>query len=57
MITAMERLVAAINGEPSDRIPIFCNMIDQGARELNISIKDYYSNGFKKNFPASGKIN
>jgi len=45
MITGMERLVAAIKGEKSDRIPVFCNLIDQGARELGISIREYYSKG------------
>jgi len=45
MITGMDRLVAAINGETSDRIPIFCNLIDQGAKELGLSIEEYYSNG------------
>ena len=45
MITGMERLVAAINGEQSDRIPVFCNLIDQGARELGMPIEEYYSDG------------
>lgn len=45
MITGMDRLVAAINGEKSDRIPVFCNIFDQGATELGISIKEYYSDG------------
>jgi uroporphyrinogen decarboxylase len=30
---------------PSDRIPLFCNLLDQGARELGMSIEDYYANG------------
>lgn len=45
MITGMERLTAAINGEKSDRIPVFCNLIDQGARELGLPIKEYFSDG------------
>ncbi|ATX78674.1 uroporphyrinogen decarboxylase [Mariprofundus aestuarium] len=46
MITGMDRLVAAINGEKSDRIPVFCNLLDQGAAELGISsLEEYYSNG------------
>lgn len=45
MITAMERLVAAIDGERSDRIPVFCNLIDQGAREMGISLREYYADG------------
>lgn len=45
MITGMDRLVAAINGRPSDRIPVFCNMSDQGAKELGMSPEEYYSKG------------
>ena len=45
MITGMDRLVAAINGDKSDRIPVFCNLIDQGAKELNLPIKEYFSRG------------
>ncbi len=45
MITGMERLVAAINGETSDRIPVFCNLIDQGAKELGLPLKEYFSKG------------
>jgi uroporphyrinogen decarboxylase len=41
----MERLAAAINGTPADRIPVFCNLLDQGARELGLSIKEYYQRG------------
>ena len=39
-----ERLQALSTGQPVDRIPIFCNLLDQGAAELGISIKDYYAN-------------
>jgi len=45
MITGMDRLVAAIKGEKSDRIPVFCNMIDQGAKEMGMSPEEYYSKG------------
>jgi uroporphyrinogen-III decarboxylase len=45
MITGMERLAAAIRGETSDRIPVFCNLIDQGAAELGMTPRDYYSKG------------
>jgi uroporphyrinogen decarboxylase len=46
MMTGMDRLVAAINGEKSDRIPVFCNLLDQGAKELGISsLEKYYANG------------
>jgi uroporphyrinogen decarboxylase len=45
MTTSMERLVAAANGKIIDRIPVFCNLLDQGARELGMSIEEYFSNG------------
>ncbi|MBN2712217.1 MAG: uroporphyrinogen decarboxylase family protein [Planctomycetes bacterium] len=46
MTTGMERLAAAVKGARSDRIPVFCNLFDQGARELGISsIEEYYSKG------------
>ena len=45
MMTGMERLKAAINGTPADRIPVFCNLLDQGAAHLGLSLKEYYSNG------------
>lgn len=45
MMTALEILAAAINGTPAPRIPIFCNLLDQGARELGMSQKEYYSRG------------
>jgi uroporphyrinogen-III decarboxylase len=53
MITGMERLVAAINGEKSDRIPVFCNLLDQGAKELGLSLKEYYSKG---EYVAEGQL-
>ncbi len=45
MMTGMERLAAAINNTPADRIPVFCNLLDQGARELGMSIREYYQRG------------
>lgn len=45
MMTGMERLVAAMNGTPFDRIPVFCNLLDQGAKELGISLEEYYAHG------------
>src|SRR3989339_589442 len=45
MANSMERLVAALQGKPSDRIPVFCNLLDQGAKELGISLEEYYTNG------------
>jgi uroporphyrinogen-III decarboxylase len=43
MISAMERLAATINGQPTDRIPVFSVLLDQGAREMGMSLEDYYS--------------
>jgi len=45
MTTGMDRLVAAINGDDCDRAPVFSIMLDQGARELGISLEAYYSRG------------
>lgn len=45
MTTGMERVVAAIAGKPSDRIPVFGALFDQGARELGIPLKAYYARG------------
>ncbi|MBU0475640.1 MAG: uroporphyrinogen decarboxylase family protein [Bacteroidetes bacterium] len=53
MITGMDRLIAAVNGEKSDRIPVFCNMFDQGAKELGMSLKEYYSKG---EYVAEGQL-
>lgn len=53
MITGTDRLMAAINGTPSDRIPVFCNLIDQGAKELKMPIREYFSKG---EYVAEGQI-
>jgi uroporphyrinogen decarboxylase len=44
-ITSMDRLVAAANGKILDHIPVFCNLLDQGACELDLSIEEYFSKG------------
>jgi uroporphyrinogen-III decarboxylase len=44
-MTPLEILVAAIGGQPAPRIPVFCNLLDQGARELGLSQRDYYASG------------
>jgi uroporphyrinogen decarboxylase len=44
-MTGIERLAAAMRGAPADRIPVFCNLLDQGARELGASPREYYSRG------------
>lgn len=45
VITGMERLVAAIKGEKSDRVPVFCNLLDQGAAIMGMDQREYYSSG------------
>ncbi|MDA8429752.1 MAG: uroporphyrinogen decarboxylase family protein [Geobacteraceae bacterium] len=45
MMTGMQRLTAAINGTLADRIPVFCNLLDQGARELGLPLEEYYRSG------------
>ena len=53
MITGMDRPIAAVKGEVSDRIPVFCNLLDQGANELGMSLKEYYSKG---EYVAEGQL-
>ena len=53
MITGIERLIAAANGDVLDRIPVFCNQLDQGARELGLSLEEYYSKG---EYVAEGQL-
>lgn len=45
MITGMDRLRAAVTRSPCDRIPVFCNLLDQGARELGVPLREYYASG------------
>ncbi len=58
MITGIERLNAAIKGKILDRIPVFCNLLDQGAEELRLSLEEYYSKGIcrRRANPDAGKI-
>jgi uroporphyrinogen decarboxylase len=44
-MTPLQILVASIDGTPAPRIPVFCNLLDQGARELGMHQKDYYASG------------
>jgi uroporphyrinogen decarboxylase len=44
-MTPLQILDAATNGTPAPRIPIFCNLLDQGPLELGMSPRDYYANG------------
>ncbi|WP_227657415.1 uroporphyrinogen decarboxylase family protein [Candidatus Magnetaquicoccus inordinatus] len=45
MMTSMEIVRAALQGNPAPRIPIFCNLLDQGAPELGMSQAEYYARG------------
>ena len=42
-MTSMERIGALAQGQLPDRVPIVCNLFEQGATELGTTIKDYYS--------------
>ena len=44
-MTPLEILVAAAKGSPAPRIPVFCNLLDHGARALGMAQKDYYASG------------
>jgi uroporphyrinogen-III decarboxylase len=44
-MTATDRLGATIAGRPVDRIPVFCNLLDQGPRELGMRPREYFSRG------------
>lgn len=45
MTCGMERFGALMSGRIPDRVPIVCNLLDQGAKELGISLREYYSRG------------
>lgn len=45
MTTGMERFGALMTGATPDRVPIVCNLLDQGAGELGVALKHYYSSG------------
>ncbi|HEX8989663.1 MAG TPA: uroporphyrinogen decarboxylase family protein [Rhodocyclaceae bacterium] len=44
-MTPLEILAAAVAGAPAPRIPVFCNLLDHGARELGMSQREYYRKG------------
>jgi uroporphyrinogen decarboxylase len=44
-MTPLQIMNAAINGDPAPRIPIFCNLLDHGARELNMHPRQFFANG------------
>jgi uroporphyrinogen decarboxylase len=45
MISPLNRLIMTAQGDSTDRIPVFCNLIDQGAAEMGMTLKKYYSKG------------
>lgn len=45
MTSGMERFRAVMSGRTPDRVPIVCNLLDQGARELGVPLRDYYASG------------
>lgn len=44
-MTPLQILAAAIEGRPAPRIPVFCNLFDQGPRALRLPARDYYLSG------------
>ncbi len=44
-MTPLQITLAAATGSPAPRIPIYCNLLDQGARELGMSQPEYYARG------------
>jgi uroporphyrinogen decarboxylase len=44
-MTPLEILSATIEGRPAPRIPVFCNLLDQGAWETGTLQQAYYGNG------------
>jgi len=45
MTSGMDRFGALMTGQTPDRVPIVCNLLDQGATELGISLREYYASG------------
>lgn len=52
-MTSRERINALINGSLPDRVPVFCTLLEQGAREMGMSIQEYYSRG---EYVAEGQL-
>ncbi|HEY3381615.1 MAG TPA: uroporphyrinogen decarboxylase family protein [Vicinamibacterales bacterium] len=44
-MTGTERFQALMTGRVPDRVPVVCNLLDQGARELGLKLEDYYARG------------
>lgn len=52
-MTPLEILNATATGKPAPRIPVFCNLLDQGAKEIGMSSKTYFSRG---EYVAQGQL-
>lgn len=52
-MNAIERLTTVMMGNIPDRVPIMGNLLEQGAKELGLSIKEYYSKG---EYVAEGQL-
>ncbi|MBN2656174.1 MAG: uroporphyrinogen decarboxylase family protein [Spirochaetales bacterium] len=52
-MTAKERFGSLLTGQLPDRVPVICNLFEQGAREMGLSIKEYYSRG---EYVAEGQL-
>lgn len=52
-MNSVERVVTVMQGEIPDRVPIMGNLLEQGAKELGMTIEDYYSNG---EYVAEGQL-
>lgn len=53
LMTSLERVLKALNNEEPDRIPLFLLLSTYGAKELGMSINQYYS---KPEYVAEGQI-
>lgn len=44
-MNSMERIGLLMEGKLPDRVPVICNLLEQGAAELGMSLEEYYSRG------------
>lgn len=49
----MELFAALMQGRIPERVPVVCNLFEQGAHEMNMSIKEYYS---KSEYVVEGQL-
>lgn len=52
-MNSIERITAVMQGEIPDRVPIMGNLLEQGAGELGLTIKEYYS---RPEYVAEGQV-